>query len=443
MSKNEQGTRRDPAQAAAEARMRSQGEMTLTPLPDGTYRMENLKIGEPNKRYWHHNEQGQVVWQAHADTVHVPNGVSVIGPLRCPTLGEVALPPSVRDIDDLAFGAEFFTSDTYERYALHTVHFSQGLQRIGHHAFYNCVNLDGVHLPKGLQEIEEEAFCTCVSLSRITIPASVEHIGYRAFAHCPALEKVVFQDGIRRLSQSVFAGDGKLHKVILPQTLEFIGRSCFANCTALAEIDLPESLTELGGYAFDGCVSLTAFRFKRDLQNAEAMRRESPFRGCTALTEFYLDAAVTRADFLPFAPALTAIKAASDHPHFTTVNGALYTKDKKTLLRVPTGYVGEFTLPRGVKAIAPHAFRDCVGITEVILPSTLLTVGESAFAGCTALRSIDLPGKLTEIGNGTFQGCTALARVHVPGSVRRIAETAFSGCTALPDIPSRKPKDGD
>ena len=406
-------------------------EVTLTPLTDGTSRLDGLKVGDPNKRYWELDEKGAVCWQAYGEPITIPDGVSVIGRLRCQNLGEVILPPTVRELGDLAFGAEFYTGDTYEWYALHTVHFSQGLRCIGYRAFCNCRNLDGVHLPKGLERIEDGAFYLCLSLSRITIPESVETIGTRAFGKCPALREVIFRDGIRATGGETFLEDEGLTKVILPKTLERIGSECFFGCKSLPAIDIPESVTSIGGYAFRDCTALAAFTFVRDLENAEEMRKSSPFAGCTALSEFHLTAAVSRADWIPTAPALTAIKAAPNHPLFTTVDGILFSKDKKTLLRMPAGRSGEYTIPRGVTAIAPYAFFGCSALSAVHLPSTLLTIGEGAFEGCVSLTSIKLHPKIKKVEKRAFANCTALQSASIGAARGSIAETAFLGCTAL------------
>ena len=179
---------------------------------------------------------------------------------------------------------------------------------------------------------------------------------------------------------------------------------------------------------------MTSFHFKRDLSNAEEMHKETPFEGCSSLKEYYLDYGVTRADWLPSAPALISINVPADHPLFTAIDGVLYSKDKRTLLRVPTGYAGEFILPRGVYTIAPNAFRNCSKITEVILPSSLQKIDTGAFLGCSSLRSVNFPGRLTEVGDKAFEGCTELARVHISSSVQRIGEGTFAGCPALRDI---------
>ncbi|MBO7762567.1 MAG: leucine-rich repeat domain-containing protein [Clostridia bacterium] len=408
--------------------------MCRSPLSDGTLRVSDLTLPRDGRRAYEKDGRGTVWWRPHPECVRIPDDVSVIGRMRCPTLGEITLPPSVTEIGELAFGAEFLSGDTYEWYALHTVHFSQGLRQIGRRAFYNCRHLDAVHLPKGLLEIGEDAFCLCLSLSRITIPAGVTRIGARAFGKCEALEEVIVMDGPSSLGGSVFSGDIRLRRVGLPPTLRRIGTACFAGCVALSALSLPEGLCELGAGAFEDCTALTSLSIHRDLENAEEMRTHSPFEGCTSLSELSLGASVTRGDWIPPAPALTAIRVAKDNPHLTEKDGLLYSRDGRTLLRVPSGKRGTLVLPRGVTAIAPYALFGCHAITGIALPSTLRKVGKGAFAGCTALRELTLPGRLLTIGDGALAGCTALSSLHIPPSVSSLGDKLFSGCPTPPPV---------
>lgn len=412
----------------------SEVTMTLSDLPTGGVIMTKLIIGDPNHRYWHHNERGDIVWEAHPEGVTIPDGVTVIGQLSCPMLGSVTLAPSVREIGDLAFGKEFFSGDTYEWLALETVHFSTGLVRIGYRAFCNCHRLDGVRLPKGLREIEEDAFRLCLGLSRITIPESVEHLGSGAFAKCRGLKRAIFRDGCISIGRETFLGDISLKAVVLPATLESIGYKAFSGCSALEEINIPDTLTALGGGAFEDCVSLKSLSFNNDLQTTRYTWEESPFLGCTALTEITLGQGVTRADQLPPAPALREYKVPKDHPLFTSIDGVLYSKDKRTLLRVPAGLQGEFTIPRGVTEIGANALRGCDKITEVILPSSLTVIESGAFAACSALRSVTLTGKLTKLGECAFRDCRSLKSAYISASVRSVGEGCFDGCDGLESL---------
>ena len=51
---------------------------------------------------------------------------------------------------------------------LRTIHFSEGLERIGMHAFSYCTSLDNVTLPSSLTSLDYNAFGDCTSLSHIT-----------------------------------------------------------------------------------------------------------------------------------------------------------------------------------------------------------------------------------------------------------------------------------
>ena len=76
--KHKRDSRADPAELAAKEQEVSDGIATLLTLSDGTYRMTELRLGEPNKRYWEVDESGGIVWKAHRETVNIPDGVSVM-----------------------------------------------------------------------------------------------------------------------------------------------------------------------------------------------------------------------------------------------------------------------------------------------------------------------------------------------------------------------------
>ena len=65
---------------------------------------------------------------------------------------------------------------------------------------------------------------------------------------------------------------------------------------------------------------------------------------------------------------LTTIEVHPDNAHFTSIDGALYTKDTKTLLICPPGKKGEFRLPQQTTTIAPYAFRTCKKLTSIACP---------------------------------------------------------------------------
>ena len=84
-----------------------------------------------------------------------------------------------------------------------------------------------------------------------------------------------------------------------------------------------------------------------------------------------------------------------------------------------------------VNEIDEGAFRDCTGLTGIVLPNTIQKIGKNAFYGCTGLTSLDLPYGLNEIGASAFAYCTGLTSVTVPNSVWTMGANTFYGCTGL------------
>lgn len=138
---------------------------------------------------------------------------------------------------------------------------------------------------------------------------------------------------------------------------------------------------------------------------------------------------------------------------YCSVDGALYTKDKKVLLH---GTMANETLADALERIADGAFAYC-GIRAVSIPVSVTDIGAAAFIGCANLESITLPlgvrkveaftfqhcrelihvdfsPEVMEIGDYAFEGCSKLNKVVIPDGVERIGDYAFANCTGLESV---------
>lgn len=129
---------------------------------------------------------------------------------------------------------------------------------------------------------------------------------------------------------------------------------------------------------------------------------------------------------------LTSIIVAPDHPTLSSENGILYNKDKSEIIRVPTGFKGEFKLLNSVKKIGQHAFQDCKGLTNIEFPSNVTEIGDYAFDDCKGLTNLVIPSNISSIGSHAFSGCSGLTNVEiqVPTNVK-FSSYVFSGCKKL------------
>lgn len=79
-----------------------------------------------------------------------------------------------------------------------------------------------------------------------------------------------------------------------------------------------------------------------------------------------------------------------------------------------------------VTSIREYAFRNCSGLTSVVIGSNVTNIGDEAFLNCSGLTSITIPNSVTYIGNHAFFRGSSQSSLFIPHSVTHIGEGAFS-----------------
>lgn len=161
------------------------------------------------------------------------------------------------------------------------------------------------------------------------------------------------------------------------------------------------------------------------------------FAFCDSLQKIHISSSVNHIGawtFIPY-PSLAIIDVASDNSYFTSVNGILFSKDLKHLIKFPSKCnINDYKIPANVTYIGESAFSCCNSLKYIDIPNSVKIIGQTAFAGCSSLKVIDLPNSLIYIGNSTFWDCKSLQCIDIPENVKFIGECAFSCCSALLDI---------
>ena len=167
----------------------------------------------------------------------------------------------------------------------------------------------------------------------------------------------------------------------------------------------------------------------------------SAFDGCSSLKSVKIPSSVVSIQGYAFSVyrSITNILVDDNNKNYKSINGNLYTKDGKTLVKYAVGKKdNSFTIPAGVTSIGDYAFGgyfwDCTSLTSVVIPDSVTSIGNRAFQGCSSLTSVVIPDSVTSIGNWAFQDCTSLTSIEIPDSVTLIGDWAFQGCTSLTSI---------
>ena len=156
-------------------------------------------------------------------------------------------------------------------------------------------------------------------------------------------------------------------------------------------IEISDGVTAVGAHAFEGC-------------------DQAGYVYLPSTVETLGDGALSGMD------TLQAIYVDETNPAFAERDGALYTKDGKTLVQVPA-VVTEFVVPDGVTAIGSYAFSGCAHLRCVYFPAGGLTrIDMNVFNRCSALTEVTIPASVTEVRGFSFMGCTALTDVYYTGT---------------------------
>ncbi len=120
-----------------------------------------------------------------------------------------------------------------------------------------------------------------------------------------------------------------------------------------------------------------------------------------------------------------------DNPFFSSVDGAVYSKDGKILLAYP-GLKEDthFEVPFGVEEIAANAFYGNGYLQSVSLPLSLRIIREDAFHCCTGLFSVNLPLSVEEVEAYAFHRCSQLEKVAMGSALYEKLAAADFECFA-------------
>ena len=182
------------------------------------------------------------------------------------------------------------------------------------------------------------------------------------------------------------------------------------------------------------------------------------FSKCTSLEYVYLPSTVVdkiHYQYIAFTDCINlhTIEVSQSNPYLTSVDGNLYSKDMKTILKFASSSSSAFTLPTSVETIAESAFHNAQ-LEYIVLHDNLKKIGDNAFAysslkeivipsGCeignsafmySQLRSVTINDGIETFGNMAFSNCQMLISVTLPSTLEKIPESAFSQTVSLYEI---------
>lgn len=122
---------------------------------------------------------------------------------------------------------------------------------------------------------------------------------------------------------------------------------------------------------------------------------------------------------------LKCIVVNPDNTKFKSINGVLYSKDGKELIKFPPARTGKFIVPPHVEKISSAAFL-LSEIEEVVLPPNLECIANEAFCQCNKLKNIEIPNMVKTIEDKAFYMCELENIIILPKQLSKLGVMAFS-----------------
>jgi len=288
------------------------------------------------------------------------------------------------------------------------------LTRIGTWVFVNT-GLTKLELPASLKEIGSNAFKGNNNLKTVTVAANsqLESIGTYAFTENSNLESFTFEGStaLKTIGQEAFSKDTKLASFDVPANVETINRAAFNGTSSMKHVTFqaPAKIKKIGEAAFQNANALENIDLPEGLEEI----KKDAFNKCTSLTEIGIPASVNKIDPTGFQQAekLEKFTVNKNNTVYSSVDGFLLSKDKKTLVSFPPAKAGTY---------------------YTLLPPTIETIGAQAFYAINNLKNITIPEKVNKIEKFAFDMTTELKTIAFLGKVP-IAEANIDPSAFNPD----------
>lgn len=211
------------------------------------------------------------------------------------------------------------------------------------------------------------------------------------FRNNKKIKKVVIKKGVTSISDYAFDNCKNLKKISIPSTVKSIGYESFCN-TAITEIEIPSGVRIIGQGALEDCNNLKKVTMPGNFK-IKTKQGDDEWKMITYGSEintiiFNTQLKIKNVSYLQ---SYNLIPDSQDKK-YTSIDGVIYTKDRKGIVRVP--------------ALREKLIINA-GCTEFNLQAVLYCSQDyegDPIGGCTKLESIVIPSSVESINNTKYQG---------------------------------------
>ena len=168
-----------------------------------------------------------------------------------------------------------------------------------------------------------------------------------------------------------------------------IGNQAFRQCYEITEVIFPNTINNIEGWSFAYCDGLEKITLPKSLINFKPS-----FVGCYNLTDINVD---------------------SENKYFCSIDGVLFSKDKKTLIEFPYGKATDYIIPDGTNIIDECAFETRSKLKSISIPLSVKNIKDCAFLKCFNITDVYYQGteaQWNQISIGEFNQWSPNVKIH-------------------------------
>lgn len=356
-------------------------------------------------------------------------------------LEEYTVPAEIKKIGERAF---------YECRELLSLKIEDGVEEIDSLAFCGCANLNTIEVPNSVNNIAENAFdCSGYNLtiygekdSYIEVYAQVHNINFVDINAEPEPEEEVdfeYYEGTDTITVNKYTGNSP--DVVIPEKIKGklvteINLGTFGKYSYITSITIPSGVSEISKYTLTGMKYLENIivdennqtyssvdgvllnKEKTELIAYPIAKKSEQYtipNGVTKIDRYSFDGefadnisletvvipqSVNNIGTIAFfcVKNLQAFVVDENNQTYSSEDGILFSKDKKTLVKYPAGKDGDsYIINSNVQNIGDNSFEYCQYLEEIVVPDGVKKIGNWAFANEKVLQKLKISYTVTEI----------------------------------------------
>lgn len=205
------------------------------------------------------------------------------------------------------------------------------------------------------------------------------------------IKKVVIKKGVTSVSNFAFYRCSNLESVKMPSTIKKIGWHSFEG-TKISEVTIPKTVKSIGNMAFYNCKKLETVTMPGDFalkirQGDEELRTLMNTDSIKTIN-FNTNFAINTAAYIEG----NKWNVRKKDPNFKSIDGVIYSKDGKELVRVPVD-IKELVVADGCETFCTQAI-----FYGKFIPD------DGVYVCCDKLKKITLPETITSVNNKKYRG---------------------------------------